>query len=592
MFKISLLIITVFFAYSSFSQKNEDKTINEWLKENNYLDNQDYLYSSTLPKSTSKLGENEKDLLVKSEKEIAKKALKNLITENLNDLSIIDFNNLEKYYTESDRKSIRVLCLINKKEVSDYLVQTIVRKFENLKSSLSESQISGQLTSTKIEEMLNSTRIARKEIERYEQIAFKLNPKMDMSDINLYKYDIDGKINDLNSRMDKTILIEKLRFAQRKKNNQDYLGAYSAFKDLQMEYPNNSEVLSGVDESFATLIKIYDYRMSQFELNENYDAAIKTVDSLIKLDIELVKKYSAKLDDLRKRKFYLICDKIEKLLSYKTVSGEQLKSYMGQLKGLKDIDPSRYNKIKDNTDSRLLDYDLKLIRSDVYNKNYTKALAEIPMLKLTYDRRRRIESFEREIDRKMYRYFKKDLLTSRPRLYNFEPSLFLMSPPSKVNNINSNYYNLNFNYSLAIYRRFGIKPKNKLGNFKYSTIGLKFDYLDSKQTINANDSSIYTRNYTFFNPQLSLGIRKCLYFDLGYLAYNSSLKPSLYSGSISLFLPLGYFSFGINAKYLTDFRQTNLLMTGVGIKFNFGLIKKFNSNDKNEIQTSILKLKH
>ncbi|MEY3079080.1 MAG: hypothetical protein RL086_233 [Bacteroidota bacterium] len=591
MFKYSLFIISVFFIQFSFSQKTEDKTINEWLKENNYLDNQDYLYSSTLPKSTSKLGENEKELLVKSEKEIAKKAVKNLISENLKDLSIIDFNNLEKYYTESDRKSIQVLCIINKKEVSDYLVQTIVRKFENLKSSLSESQISGQLTSTKIEEMLNNSRIARKEIERYEQIAFQLNPKMDMSDINLFKYDIDGKINDLNSRMDKTILIEKLRSAQRKKNNQDYLGAYSAFKDLQMEYPNNSEVLSGVDESFSTLIKIYDYRMSQFELNENYDAAIKTVDSLIKLDIELVKKYSAKLDDLRKRKFYLICDKIEKLLSYKTVSGEQLKSYMGQLKGLNDIDPSRHSKIKNNTDSRLLEYDLKLIRSDVYNKNYTKVLSEIPMLKLTYDRRRRIESFEREIDRKMYRYFKKDLLTSRPRLYNFEASLLLMSPPTKLNNINSNYYNLNLNYSMAIYRRFGIKPKNKLGNFKYSIIGLKFDYLDSKQTINSNDSSIYPRNYTFFNPQLSLGIRKFLYFDLGYVSHNGDLKPSLYSSSISLFLPLGYFSFGINAKYLTDFNQSSLLMTGVGIKFNFGLIKKFNSNDKNEIQTSILKLK-
>jgi hypothetical protein len=590
MFKYSLFIISVFFIQFSFSQKTEDKTINEWLKENNYLDNQDYLYSSTLPKSTSKLGENEKDLLVKSEKEIAKKAVKNLISENFKDLSIIDFNNLEKYYTESDRKSIRVACVINKKEVSDYLVQTIVRQFENLKSTLSESQISGQLTSSKIEVMLNDTRIARKKIEQYEEITFKLNPKMDMSDINLYKYDIDGKINDLNSRMDKTIIIEKLRLAQRKKNNQDYLGAYSAFKDLQMEYPNNSEVLSGVDESFITLIKIYDYRMSQFELNENYDAAIKTVDSLIKLDIELVKKYSAKLDDLRKRKFYLICDKIEKLLSYKTVSGEQLKSYMGQLRGLKDIDPIKYTKIKDNTDSRLLDYDLKLIRSDVYNKNYTKALSEIPILKLTYDRRRRMESFEREIDRKIYRYFKKDFLINRPRLYNIEPSVFIMSPPTEINNLNSNNYNLNLNYSVGVYRRFGLKAKNKLGSFKYSTIGLKFDYLDSKQTINSNDSSIYVRNNTFFNPQLSLGIRKFIYLDLGYVSFKN-INPSLYSGSISLFLPFGYFSFGVTAKYLTDFNQTSLLMTGAGIKFNLGLKKKFNSNDKNEIQTSILKLK-
>jgi hypothetical protein len=32
-------------------------------------------------------------------------------------------------------------------------------------------------------------------------------------------------------------------------------------------------------------------------------------------------------------------------------------------------------------------------------------------------------------------------------------------------------------------------------------------------------------------------------------------------------------------------------MTGAGIKLNFGFKKKYNSEDKNEIQTSILKLK-
>jgi hypothetical protein len=591
MFKIFVTFLVLNLTFIVFSQKNEDKTIDDWLKENNYVDNTDYLYSSTLSKSTSKLGEKEKDLLVKREKEIAKKAVKNLISENLKDSSIINFNNLEKYYVESDRKSIRVVCVINKKEISDYWVQTIVRKFENLKSTLSESQISGQLTSLKIEEMLNDTRIARKKIEQYEEITFKLNPKMDMSDINLYKYDIDGKINDLNSRMDKTILIEKLRSAQRKKNNQDYLGAYSAFKDLQMEYPNNSEVLSGVDESFITLIKIYDYRMSQFELNENYDGAIKTVDSLIKLDIELVKKYSTKLDDLRKRKFYLICDKIEKLLSYKTVSGEQLKSYIGQLRGLKDIDPIRYNKIKDNTDIRLLDYDLKLIRSDVYNKNYTKALSDIPLLKINYDRNRKIESFEREIDRKIYSQFKNELLVSRPRLYNIEPSVFIMTPPISYNKNGNSYYNLNLNYSLGLYRRIGIKPKNKTGNFKYSSIGVKFDYLNSKQTFNINDSSIYERNNSFFNTQLSFGVRKFIYLELGYLSFNNSLKSSLYNGAISFYIPIGYFSLGLNLKYLTDFKQNNLIMTGAGIKLNFGILKKFNSNDKQEIQTSILKLK-
>lgn len=589
MFKLRILILVVIFPFLVYSQKNDEKTINSWLKENNYFENYDYLYFTTNPKSTK--GEDEIDALVNIEKSLSKKEVKNLISENLKDFPFIDFNNLEKYFVEFDRKSVRVVCVINKKEISDFWVKDIIRKLENLKLSLSESQISVELSSLQIEEMLSSTRITRKEIDRYEQIAFRLNPEMDMSVINLFKTDIDGKINNLNSRKGETILAEKFKDAQRKKNNQDYMGAFTAFKDLKLEYPNNNEVLNEIEETYNTLIKIYDLRIAQLEINENYDSAIKTVDSLINLDIDLFKKYSSKLEDLRKRKFYITCDKTEKLLTYKTVSSEQLKKYLVQLKELKDIDPSKYNKIKSSTDRRLLDYDLKIIRSEVYNKRYTNALSEIPVLKSNYDRNKRIESFEREIDRKIYRSFKNDFLIERPRLYNIEPSVFIMSAASQINNNNNNFYNLNLNYSLGVYRRLGIKPKNNSGKFKYTLIGLKFDYLDSKQMINVNSDSSYARNNSFFNSQLSLGIRKFAYIDIGFLSYDNNLKNGLFSGSFNLYLPLGYFSIGVSTKYLTDFNQTRLIQTGAGIKLNFGFKKKYNSEDKNEIQTSILKLK-
>jgi hypothetical protein len=288
MFKLFILFLFIIFPFFVFSQKNDEKTINSWLKENNYLENPDYLYFITLSKSTR--GDVEVEALIKIEKELAKIGVKNMISDNLKDLNFIDFSNLEKYYIESDRKYISVVCVINKREVSDYWTRDIVRKLENLKLSLSESQISVNMTSAQIEEMLSNTRITRKEIDRYEQIAFRLNPKIDMSEINLFKTDIDGKINNLNSRKGETILTEKLKNAQRKRNNQDYMGALTAFKDLKLEYPNNNEVLTGIEESFGTLIKVYDLRIAQFEINENYASAIKTVDSLINLDIDLFKK--------------------------------------------------------------------------------------------------------------------------------------------------------------------------------------------------------------------------------------------------------------------------------------------------------------
>jgi len=591
MIKIPLIFLVLFFSNHYLSQKSEQKTVNEWLIENNFFENKDYLYYTSIPKPANKIGDIELEALLKTEKELSKKLLKNMINENSKELSFIDFNNLEKYYSSSNRKTIQVVCVINKKTVSDYWVKDIERKLENLKLSLSESQITGRLNSSKIEEMLNNTRVKRKEIDRYEQIAFKLYPMMDMSIINLFKSDIDGRINDLNSRMDKTVFNEKLTSARRKTYNQDYIGSYIAFKDLQLEYPNNADVLYGIEESYGSLIKNYDNRLSQYELNENFDAAIKTLDTIVKLDIELLKKYSTTLNNLRKRKFDLLVNKVEKLIQYKTISGEQLKNYMSQLEQLKDVDPNKFNKLKASTDNRLLDYEMKLIKSDVYNKNYSKALIEIPILKSNYDKTRKIESFEKKIDTKIYKHYKNDLLENRPRLYNLEPSLFLMSPPIHIDNDQINNYNSNLNYSIGIYRRFNIKPKNNLRKYKYSTIGFKFDYLDSKQTFNMNDSSIFERNNTFMNYQLSIGIRKFIFIDLGYLSFTDKSYSSLYSGALSFYIPFGYFSLGINAKYLTDFKQTYNLMTGMGIKFNFGLKKKFNSNDKNEIQTSILKLK-
>ena len=591
MLKFYFSLFLLAFSTFSFSQKNEEQTIDNWLLENNYTE-PDYLITISSPKPTNKLGDSQIETLKLSEKELIKKALKNKISEKINELSLIDFNNLEKYFFESDKKAIKVVCIINKKEVSEYWVKDIERKLDNLKSSLSENQVSGQLTSSKIEEMLNNSKKVRKDIDLYEQIAFKLNPNMDMSSINLVKIDIDGRINDLNSRMDKTIVIEKIRNAQRKKNNQDFIGAYSSFKDLQMEYPNNTEVINGVEESYNTLIKIYDYRILQFEINENYESAIKTVDSLIKLDIDLLRKYESKLIVFRNKKFYNICDKIEKLLTYKSVSGEQLKNYMNELKNLKDIDPEKYEKLKSNSEKRLLEYDIKLIKSDVYNRNYTEALAKIPILKSTYSRSRSIESFEKKIDRTIYKKFKSDVLSIRPRLYNFEPGISLISSPYSLNSdLTKSQYNLNIQYSLGLYRRVNIKQKNKVGKFRYSTIGIKSDYLDSKIIFNSNDSLIYSKNNTFSNNQISIGIRKFLYLDFGYLYFINNTQTNLYNSTISIYLPLGYFSIGASTRYLTDFKQKNMIVASAGLKFNFGFVKKYNSDDKREIETSILKLK-
>ena len=593
MYKYFVLFYLVHFSIIVFSQKNDEKTIDNWLKENNYLDNSQYLYE-ILHKSTGKLTEFEIESLKVKEKDIIKKNLLKKIYnyEIPKDLLFVDFNNLEKIFIESDKKSLKIVCLINKEEISDYWLKDIERKLDNLKSSLSESQITRELTSIKIQEMLSKTVNTRKEIDLYEQIAFKLNPKINMENINLVKNDIDGRINDLISRMDKTILINKLNNAIDKKSKQDYLVAYMAYKQLKLEYPGNTDVLEGLNETFGALIKTYDLKMAVYESEGNYNEAIKTIESIINLDIELLNKYSSKLEELRKNKFKITIDNIEKLLSYKTVSGEQLKNNLNELKEIRNIDIDRYHKIKADADKRLLDFDIKLIKSELYNKNYKVALSKIPLLKINYERSRSIEVLEKQVDRKIYRHFKNELLQKRPRLYGLEPAIMLVSSPHSIDNINSlSMNNLNMNYSFGIYRRISIKPKNKEGRYKFSSIGLKLDYLDADITYNQNDSSLSLRNNTLINPQFSFGLRKCIYLDFGLVKFEDKMLPNLYNGTFSFFIPLRYFSLGVSAKYLTDFKTKNTIITGAGLKINLGFHKNYNSRDKDEIQTSILKLK-
>ena len=85
--------------------------------------------------------------------------------------------------------------------------------------------------------------------------------------------------------------------------------------------------------------------------------------------------------------------------------------------------------------------------------------------------------------------------------------------------------------------------------------------------------------------------RKFLYLDFGYLYFINNTQTNLYNSTISIYLPLGYFSIGASTRYLTDFKQKNMIVASAGLKFNFGFVKKYNSDDKREIETSILKLK-
>jgi hypothetical protein len=119
--------------------------------------------------------------------------------------------------------------------------------------------------------------------------------------------------------------------------------------------------------------------------------------------------------------------------------------------------------------------------------------------------------------------------------------------------------------------------------------------LDPTTIINRNDS-LYNLSAPnkFINPQISLSLRKTLYFDLGYvkrIGVSDFGAKDYYSMGASIFIPIRVLSFGVTGKYISDFVKGHTLMLGGSIKINLGLIKKFKKNEKEEIQTKILLLK-
>jgi hypothetical protein len=584
--KLLYFFIFLSISFQLFSQS--EKTIEEWKKENN-ISLSDFKEYTTI---STKISEKELENDIVKQKKIAKDEIRKSLCEGLdgNLDKVIHLNDLELYFVEKDKKNFRVYCVVNKKQLSSFWIKDLEAKYDNLKYSLNEQLISGTTKSAQIEEMLKKTKLTRQELAFYEDVIRRVDPEIEMDNINLTKQDIDANINSLNSRLDKTAVIEKTKKAFTLLSSNKFIAAYKSFKELALEYPNNLEITEGKNQAFNLLIQYYEGKISEYELNAEYKSALSTIDSLINLDFELNKKYSDKKSQLIDNQFNSLITKIEKILSYKTVSGEQLKELMSDLTKIKNVNLKKYEDIRGRSESKLLDYDIRIVKSDLYNKKFSSALGRIPDLKYTYSRNKRIEKLEQYVDKKMYHYFKKEILSTRPRQLNLEMGCNIVTPITSLDSTkNLNYYNLNLLYSIGLYKRLSIKPKGN-SKYAYSTIGLKFSYLDGTNTLNERLTNTSISRASYYNPEISLGIRKCLFLDIGYMG-QTLLQPKNMSTSLSFYIPLGYFSLGINSKLFTDFKNQPFIQVGAGIKLNFGLVKVFNAQDKEEVETQILKLK-
>jgi len=306
-----------------------------------------------------------------------------------------------------------------------------------------------------------------------------------------------------------------------------------------------------------------------------------------------------------KLKFNEISSQIDKLLKYKEKSPSQLRGLLADLKSISKGMEAPYNQMKIRVDGHILDVDIKLVRSDIYNDKFDIALRRVPELKLYYPFSDKITSLETFTDRKSFKYYRKEVQDKRSSYLSLEPSFSGYIPEYKLSSFGNLFTNnVQPVYGIGIYYKINPKVKSAFEysnkpKFMYSQVGIKVDHFDATKSIifdSLHLSPLAQQSYNNF--QISFLIRKCLGLDFGFINSKNTtsgiinIRPkSVYNSTVSFYIPLNVLSIGVNARILTDFKDYNRIQYGLSLKFNIGILKPFPKKDREEIKTKILKIK-
>lgn len=290
--------------------------------------------------------------------------------------------------------------------------------------------------------------------------------------------------------------------------------------------------------------------------------------------------------------FFDKANKIENLLRYKSKSPSQLRTLLNELKTYSAGNEKSYELIKNRVNNYLLPIEIKLSRSDIYNKRFSDAVLKTRQIKAGYPYNKSIEKLELYLDKKLYKYFKGDLMSDRSSWFTLEPSIAFYSQEVESKKF-KDIVNVNPVYGLGFYYKFNKEEKrnaNLKSIFTYNQIGIKIDYRDTNYRSFTN--SAYTPRDPYFNTQLSFIYKRTLGLDFGFLGKSFGMNQKQYSITGSFYIPLGAASLGFNSRIITDFNSTiPLIQFGGTFKLNIGMYKSFTKRDVEEINVRVMKFK-
>lgn len=505
---------------------------------------------------------------------------------------------------------------INKQELGSRIIQRIKKQYRDINLSLSLKEGATLENTNQVKSIFQDVEKRLIAISVEEELLLKVAPNLIEKDyeIVMLKETISKSKNELRSLFDIQKRSLELEEANQLYIESRYLEAFKRYRDMNLLY-NELEFQQGMQKTVEKIQETYESKLKDYVSKKNYRNALLTLDTLERSGSEITQMFEERSTQIKVDYFNSLAVVIDNLLSHSTKSTiSQINSYMTAMRPYAEVTPKTYAKFTDYSNRILplmLETDIAEINSYGYKNDFASALRKMQEIKTKYPQNKKIEQLEEKLVSKAYTTKKDAFLANRPRIISIEPGYNLISPEVNLDALgDSKIANFNPVYHLGIYRRFGFKQKESSdensakSRFGYSQIGMKVEYLDINKTyfftdsLSSDKNAYPARSYT--NLSLSLLLGKTLGLDLGYLTYNpqentltsvskTTQANGFYTGGLVFYIPFGGFSLGVGSKVISDFKSYNRAQFSFNFKFNFGALKKFTQDDKDEIKNEINK---
>lgn len=289
--------------------------------------------------------------------------------------------------------------------------------------------------------------------------------------------------------------------------------------------------------------------------------------------------------------FQEIAQQIERLLQYRDKSPTELQTLLNRLERVSNGNELMFKQIKLQVEHYLLPLELKSIKSNIHNKNFTEASRALNVVKKKYSFTKEIADIEKSLNSAMYKHYRRILLQDIHPLLSIEPTYAWYSEPYSLEGLEQfDFVNFSPHYNISANYLFGYKSVSNSGNYdvSYNQIGIKIEWRDDSQIyLPSNPESFSLPNR---NVQITSIRGKFLGLDMGMYSPLAN-EINRYNGTLSFYIPLGMLSLGVHGRAITDLTNDPVVQLGASARLVYDFFRPFTSKHREEIEMRIFRFK-